>query len=71
MDNVPQPSPADLEALDRGVVDAGLLAARAMARADALELQVADLKDALYRIAVAAGAVPPRPHLSLVPPQAG
>ena len=71
MPNVLQPSPADLEALDRGVVDAGLLAARAMARADALEAEVAALKEALYRVAVATGAVPPRCHLSLVPPQAG
>ena len=71
MPNVLQPSPADLEALDRGVVDAGLLAARAMARADALEAEVAALKEALYRVAVATGAVPPRRHLSLVPPQAG
>ena len=77
MSTLPQPAPADLEALDRGVTENGLLAARAMARADALEARMAALEEALRRVAAATGIplLPPaqpgaltRGHLTLLPP---
>ena len=77
MSTLPQEAAADLEALDRGVTDAGLLAARAMARADALEARMAALEEGLRRVAAVSGVpvLPPGPvpvrtigHLSLLPP---
>jgi hypothetical protein len=76
-ESLAQASPADLEALDRGVTETGLLAARAMARADALEARMAALEEALRRVAAATGIplLPPpvpagltRGHLTLLPP---
>jgi hypothetical protein len=55
-------SAADLDALDRGVLEAGQLAAEAMARLIALEAKVAELErlvdkavPAVFRIGVEAG----------------
>jgi hypothetical protein len=74
--NLPQHSPADLEALDRGVRETGLAAARALARADALEARMAALEEGFRRVAAATGIplLPPSPagrtrgHLTLLPP---
>lgn len=77
MSTLPEEPPYDLEALDRGVRDAGLLAARAMARADALEARLAAMEEGLRRVASVTGipvlpapvpAVRTRGHLSLLPP---
>jgi hypothetical protein len=74
---------ADLDALDRGVIEAGQLAAQALARIEALEAEVAGLRKqfaAVYRLGLEHGerrpalrarlaeqAAHPR-HLSAVPP---
>jgi hypothetical protein len=66
-----------MEALDRGVRDDGLTAARAMARADALEVRMSALEEALRRVSAVTGIplLPPpvpagltRGHLTLLPP---
>jgi hypothetical protein len=44
-DTIPQPGSADLDALDRGVIEAGLAAAEALARVEALEAKVAELAE--------------------------
>jgi hypothetical protein len=46
---------ADVEALDGGVVDVGLLAAEALSRVDVLEAKVAALSHALAYCATEAG----------------
>jgi hypothetical protein len=49
---------ADLDALDRGVIEAGLVAAEAVARVAALEATVAELREqyaAVYRLGLEHG----------------
>jgi hypothetical protein len=70
---------ADLDALDRGVIEAGVTAAEALARVAALEATVAGLRRqfvAVYRLGLEHGerrsarTDSPR-HLSAVPPIGG
>jgi hypothetical protein len=66
---------ADLDALDRGVIEAGLVAAEALARVAALERQVAALERNLLNATAARAAAAPEPkpsrHLRAVPPTGG
>ena len=67
---------ADLDALDRGVVEAGVMAAEALARVDELESYVDALARALELVGVAsdrpdvaaAAREARRPHLEVVKP---
>lgn len=56
MPTVIHPSTPDLDALDRGVREAGLLAAEAMARAEVAELHAAQL-ERILRVAFEAANV--------------
>jgi hypothetical protein len=81
MSTLPESVPADLEALDRGVTENGLLAARAMARADALKARMDAWEEGLRRLEAATGVpllpLRPRPagraygHLTSLLPPAG
>jgi hypothetical protein len=60
---------ADLDALDRGLVDVGLTAAEALSRVAALEAKVDRLARALVAVVEAAGLTPldePARHLQVV-----
>jgi hypothetical protein len=67
---------ADLDALDRGVIEAGVTAAEALSRVAALEGYVAALSRAIELVGVATGRpdvaaaarAARRPHLEVVKP---